>query len=156
MIKKNTHHNLDIYSIPKGKEPLFINEPELIDGSLSYFGYDKNLDDSPDNVWVYVPLDISRDSILRRLNYIIARLGAASEYNESDYASDVSRLINQIEIYDQIWYVRNIPKSGSHSLEAKDLVIEFISRLEEIPDECAELFPFQIIDELRKEYLEEE
>ena len=102
MIKNSTHHNLDIHSIPKGKEPLFINEPELIDGSLSYFCYDKVSYDSPDNVRVYVPLDISRESILRRLNYIIARLGAASEYNESDYTLDVSRLINQIEIYQAI------------------------------------------------------
>lgn len=37
--------------------------------------------------------------------------------------------------------------------EAKELVREIITRLEEIPDGCAECFPFEIIDELRQEYL---
>ena len=40
-----------------------------------------------------------------------------------------------------------------HSAEAIDLVEAFIQRLEEIPDGCAELFPFETIDELREEYL---
>lgn len=28
------HHTLDVYPIPKDKEPLYINEPWLIDRSL--------------------------------------------------------------------------------------------------------------------------
>ena len=64
---------------------------------------------------------------------------------------DVEMLISQIEIYDQIWYVRHMPKDGEHSLEAKEL----IAKLEEIPDGCAERFPFEIIDRLREEYLGE-
>ena len=37
--------------------------------------------------------------------------------------------------------------------EAKELGREIKTRLEEIPDGCAECFPFEIIDELRQEYL---
>ena len=68
---------------------------------------------------------------------------------------DVEMLISQIEIYDQIWYVRHIPKDGEHSMEARDLVEEFIAKLEEIPDGGAECFPFEVIDRLKEEYLGE-
>ena len=40
-----------------------------------------------------------------------------------------------------------------HSLEAILLVKEFVARLEEIADACAERFPFETIEELRREYL---
>ena len=50
---------------------------------------------------------------------------------------------------------RKKKKNGKHSLEAKTLVREFVERLEEIPDGCAERFPFETIDRLREEYLEE-
>ena len=46
-----------------------------------------------------------------------------------------------------------MPENGEHSREAADLVREFIARLEEIPDGCAEIFPFELIDTLREEYL---
>ena len=46
-----------------------------------------------------------------------------------------------------------MPKSGCHSQEAMELVKEFILILEEIPDECAERFPFDLIEELKEEYL---
>ena len=46
-----------------------------------------------------------------------------------------------------------MPKEGDHSKEAIELVGEFVAMLEEIPDGCAELFPFEIIDELRQKYL---
>lgn len=43
--------------------------------------------------------------------------------------------------------------TGEHSNEAKELVREIIDRLKEIPDGCAECFPFDTIDELEREYL---
>lgn len=49
--------------------------------------------------------------------------------------------------------VRHMPKKGEHSREAKELVTEIIARLEDIPDGCAECFPFELIDELKQEYL---
>lgn len=66
-------------------------------------------------------------------------------------------LIEQIGIYDQIWYVRTIGESDKvstkqHSVKGIALVKEFIKMLEEIPDGCAELFPYETIDELKREY----
>ena len=37
-----------------------------------------------------------------------------------------------------------------HSKEGVELVKEFIACLEDILDSCAELFPFDVIDELRE------
>lgn len=46
-----------------------------------------------------------------------------------------------------------MPKGeDSHSAEAKKLIERFVKELEEIPDDCAETFPFEMIEELRKEY----
>ena len=47
-----------------------------------------------------------------------------------------------------------MPEKLVYSQKAKELVKEFIARLEEIPDGCAEMFPFDMIDRLKKEYLE--
>ena len=69
------------------------------------------------------------------------------------FSVDVDALISQIEVYDQIWYVRHMPKEGDHSQKAIDLVKDFIKRLEEIPDGCAECFPFDTIEQLKGEYL---
>ena len=73
-----------------------------------------------------------------------------------NFSSDVEQLISQIEIYDQFWSVQHMPKEGVHSAEAVSLVRKFVDRLSEIPDGCAECFPFELIDELREEYLREE
>lgn len=62
-------------------------------------------------------------------------------------------IISQLEIYDQVWFVRHMPSEGRHSLEAIALVKEFVDRLEAIPDSCAECFPFEIMDELKQKYL---
>ena len=34
-----------------------------------------------------------------------------------------------------------------------EMVRRFVAELEEIPDGCAEQFPFELIDELRSEFL---
>ena len=68
------HHNLDAHPIPKGKMPLFINEPWMIDDSLQWIqqtGYDPAPLSDDDNIRVYIPMDICKSSILRRLDYII-------------------------------------------------------------------------------------
>lgn len=150
------HHNLDIHPIPEDKEPLFINEPWLIDTSLLEITTEiKQPETEEDNVRVYIPLDINRQAILRRLETVIAHYGEANEENEIDFSIDVGTLISQIEIYDQIWFVRKIPAHGKHSTKAIELVKEVIARLEEIPDGGAECFPFETIDELKREYLQE-
>ena len=46
-----------------------------------------------DNIRIYVPIDINRDSIIRRLNYIVSRYGEANEENETNFSEDVAMLI---------------------------------------------------------------
>lgn len=150
------HHDLDIHPIPEEQAPLFINEPWLMDGTLLELGISRDKlkapEDQPDNIRVYLPLDINREAILRRLDEIIRRYGRATEANETDFSLDVERLISQFEIYDQIWHVRCMAEGG-HSRKAIRLVREIIARLEAIPDGCAESFPFGLINRLENEYL---
>ena len=148
------HHTLDVYPIPKDKAPLYINEPWLIDRSLLEISNGSaEPEQEEDNIRIYIPMDINKNAILRRLDTMIIYYGESNEKNELDFSIDVDMLVSQIEIYDQIWYVRHMPENGEHSQEAADLVREFIARLEEIPDGCAEIFPFELIDTLREEYL---
>jgi hypothetical protein len=78
-------------------------------------------------------LFINEQAILRRLDWIIARYGEANEENESDFNSDIGMLISQVEIYEQIWYVRNMSAvKGEHSTETIELIKEFVAKLEEI------------------------
>lgn len=132
------HHNLDPFPIPKDKDPQYVNEPWLIDKPLSELPEMAAPDEDDDNVRIYVPLDLSKDAILRRLERVIAQYGEATEENESEFSMDVDAIISQIEIYDQVWYVRHMPEDGGHSTEAVALVKEFVARLEEIPDGGAE------------------
>lgn len=150
------HRDLDIDPIPKESRPLFINEPWLIDSSFQWIqetGYDPTPLSDDDNIRVYLPMDICKSSILRRLADVISHYGPATESNELDFSYDVSSLISQIEIYDQVWFVRHCPKHGRHSAEAVDLVKEFVNKLEDIQVHDAELFPYDTIVELKKEYL---
>lgn len=154
------HHDLDIYPVPRDRDVMYINEPWLIDDSVFFETVKKQQEaklpeKEEDNIRVYIPMDINRKAIIRRLNYVISRYEEANEENEFDFCFEVDRIISQLEIYDQIWYVRHIPKDRSqhHSDEAIELVKEFIAVLESIPDGCAERFPFETIDELKKEYL---
>ena len=99
------HHDLDIDPIPKGAKPLFINEPWLIDRSLQWIqetGYDPTPLSDDDNIHVYLPMDICKSAILRRLADVISLYGPAAEANEMDLSYDVNTLISQIEIYDQV------------------------------------------------------
>lgn len=98
-------------------------------------------------------MDICKSAILRRLADVISLYGHAAEANEMDFSYDVNSLISKIEIYDQVLFVRHCPKHGRHSTEAIDLVKEFVRRLEDIPIDDAVLFPYDTIDELKKEYL---
>ena len=148
-----THHNLDPHPEPRGKEALFVNEPWLADKTRLEYLIGQDPDDQPDNVRVFIPLDINKEAILRRLDRIIAQYGEENIDNEMEFMADVNMIVSQIEIYDQIWYGRNMPKDGKHSAEAIDVVKKFIKRLEDIPDGCADMFPFETIEELKQEYL---
>lgn len=152
----STHHDLDVYPNPKEKQPMFINEPWLVDLSLLN---DEELSKEPepqkDNIRVYVPVDLNAEAILRRLHDVIHKYGPAREKNEMNYSVAVGQLVSQIEIYDQIWYARNVPSNGDrkHSAEACSIVEKFIGALKDMEVLDAELFPDDIIDELKTEYL---
>jgi hypothetical protein len=147
------HHTLDPYPIPREKTPLYINEPWIADKSLLEFPLQREPENKEDNIRIYVPMDLNKDAILRKLNRVIIHYGEANEANESEFQIDVSMIIAQIVIYDQVWYARHAPDNQRHSDEAVELVKAVISELENIPDGCAERFPFEMIGELRLEYL---
>ena len=147
------HHTLDINPLPEDKRPLYINEPYLVDETLSELLPRKREPESQsDNIRIYVPIDINGEAVLRRLHCIIQRYGEANEANESDFRAEVYRLIAQTEIYDQVWYVRKVTPGNRHSEKGIELIRKIVQRLREIPDACAESFPYDVIDELRKEY----
>ena len=153
------HHDLDVFTIPKDITPLYINEPWLIDDTVipelkKQIAELKEPEPQDDNIRVYVPLDLNEEAILRRLRRLISLFGEATEDNEYEYQTQVRKLIYQIEIYDQVWASRHIPKEGEHSPEAKELVRKFVIILEHIPDACAETFPYDLIEALRNEYLD--
>ena len=154
------HHNLETKPVPE--KALYINEPDLADATINYFDCGEQEEESPaDHIRVYVPLDLSADAILRRLRFLVCRYGEANARNEFNFSMDVGRLVSQIEIYDQVWVfgegrthaIGDDSESEKHSSKAVELVRRFVAELEEIPDGCAELFPFELIDELRREYL---
>lgn len=146
-------HKLDPYPIPKDKLPLYVNETQLIDKSLLEYLPNKEPENKRDNIRIYIPMDLNRDAILRRLDRVIAQYGAATWKNEMEYSIDVGMIIAQLEIYDQIWYERHMPPSGKHSLEAISLAKEIVARMERISDRGTECFPFDTIVRLKQEYL---
>ena len=148
------HHRIDPKPVPE--QVSYINEPWIVDGTKmpmqeGKFKPEELIDKSPDNVRVYVPLDISHSAVMRRLSAVIQKYGEANEENEFAFETDVCRLITQVEIYDQLHYVRG-NMEGKHSEEAINLIRDFVDQLKEIPDGCAEIFPFELIDELEEEY----
>lgn len=113
--------------------------------------------DKPEQIWKneYEKRLAASDRILLMTLYSLTNTMISIEH-EMEFSIDVGMLVSQIEIYDQVWYVRHMPPKGEHSLEAMDLVRAFVAKLEEIPDACAEWFPFDLIDQLREEYLSAE
>lgn len=148
---KEKRHKID--GVPETKDdiPIYIHEPELLDGSL--LGMDSSQAAEPeDNVRIFVPLDISHEAVLRRLDWIIQRYGEATEKNELDFARDVKILLSQVEIYDQVWLARHGREGKKHSGEGARLIQRVVDKLEQIPDGCAEQFPFELVNQLRLEY----
>lgn len=45
---------------------------------------------------------------------VLYAFGDATEDNELDYSALLGRVISQIEIYNQVWFVRNMPSCGKH------------------------------------------
>ena len=160
------HHTLDVWPLPREQKPMFINEPWLVDESI-YFETAKQMmvarepEAEEDNRRVYIPLDLNKKAFLRRLDHVLDKYPDITWRNESNVYCEVRSILAQIEIYDQLWLVRegNFKTDENHmicehSQRATDVIKEFISRLETV-DTCED-FPYDIIDELKKEYAEED
>ena len=156
------HHPLDIWPLPREQKPMFINEPWLIDesiylDSLAQAQQARNPEEEEDNRRVYIPLDLNKAAFLRRLDHIIDKYPQITWRNESAISTEVWSVISQVEIYDQIWFIHEgeFPtdeqaRITGHSYHATEAVKEIIAKLEEI--DTSEAFPYNIIDELKKEY----
>ena len=153
------HHTLDEFPIPKEKQPIFINEPWLIDRSLEWImetGVFAEPLPNEDNIRVYIPMDISKESIMRRLYWIIRKYGRVVTWkNETNFSCDVYSLVSQIEIYDQYWLSHGAPSDGKHCDKTKELVKAFVAELKDIDEGDGEMFPYNVIEELEQEYFSE-
>ena len=160
-------HKLDYKPIPE--DVLYINELDLADS----VPYETNIEMEKaltgkrkkeggvlpdDNVRIYVPIDINPEAIMWRLNFLFVTMDYPAEDNESAYSFAVRRIISQLEIYDQVCVTRNFENSVQkelvgvrHSREGIELAKRIADYLEE-NDGTAELFPWDEIEKLRKEF----
>ena len=180
---KAVHHDLDIKPVPA--QVLYINEPDIT-GMFCGLGtrdspngkrlLEKNDDDdnaswyakqSPDHVRVYVPLDLSKECILAYFRAVLACFGRVDERNESDFSCSVEQVITRLEIYDQVWFVREMtnarkdndarmndlsqmPRHSHHATEVARVIVDEL--LQVANTGSAELFPYETIDMLCREY----
>lgn len=100
------HHRLDPYPIPKNKMSLYGNEPWLSDKALLEYQRHREPEEQEDNVRIYIPMDLNKEAILRRMDRVIWQYGEVTETNEMDFTIAVDMIISQLEIYNQIWFVR--------------------------------------------------
>ena len=160
-------HKLDYKPIPE--DVLYINELDLADS----VPYETNIEMEKaltgkckeeggvlpdDNVRIYVPIDINADAIMRRLHLLFVTMDYPTEDNESAYSFAVRRIISQLEIHDQVCVTRNFEESIQkelggvrHSREGIELARRIVEYLEG-NDGTAECFPWDEIEELRKEF----
>ena len=160
-------HKLDYKPIPE--DVLYINELDLADS----VPYETNIEMEKaltgkrkkeggvlpdDNVRIYVPIDINPEAIMWRLNFLFVTMDYSTEDNESAYSFAVRRIISQLEIYDQVCVTRNFEESIQkelggvrHSREGIELAGRIVEYLED-NDGTAECFPWDEIEELRKEF----
>ena len=154
------HHNLDIHPIPENV--LYINdlrfasaacEPQCSCEALT----DEHSGEAKDNVRVYVPMDLKAENILYQLRSLFEMLGSPSWENESAYTLETGKIIAQLEIYDQVWAARGHHDKASnepgviHSREGIDLARKIVAYLED-KDGTADSFPYDLIDDLRREF----
>lgn len=159
------HHSIDIRPIPD--KAFYVNEVALAN-PVDYYdtaecvrqaSRGENL--PQDNVRVYVPLDLNKDLLLYEVRTLYRSLGSPNEANESSFASAVDQIISKLEIYDQVWIVRNVGhavrmKNGDapdilHSNQAIEAAREMI-RVFEQNEGTAECFPYDVVNALKQEY----
>lgn len=161
------HHNLDIYPIPK--DVLYVNELSLA-GKVPYETIQdmeeaitgKRVKDGgilpDDNVRIYVPMDLNADTIMWQLYSLFSTYGYPTESNESAYSSGVSKVISQLEIYDQVWAARKVGETVQkedggvrHSQQGIKLAKQIVKYLED-NEGNGECFPYDQIEELKEAF----
>ena len=126
---------------------VFINDNCFTDSSIQYT---ESAEAPSDSVWVYAPIDLNPEAILRRLEYLLDSYGEISEENETSVSLEVFNLISQMEVYDRYWQKeRNLE---THCPETIELARRFVDVLDEYQYANTELFPFEEIEYLSKEY----
>ena len=160
------HHDLDVHPIPE--KVLYINELGIADMAFYYNTEEQHqkaltgrtrtnggiLPD--DNVRVYVPLDLNAAQILSRLQQIYQIMESPNDTNELEFSYQVGKIISQLEIYDQVWVARDLGNAVRieehlHSKNGIELASKIVGVL--LEDEgCAERFPYDVVDELKKEF----
>ena len=161
------HHKLDIHPIPA--DVLYVNELSLageapyetkqdVDKALTGKTRSKGGILPDDNVRIYVPMDLNADIIMWQLYSLHGSLSYPTEKNESAYSSGVSKVISQLEIYDQVWVARKLEDAVQkedggvrHSRQGIELTKQMVKYLEE-NEGNAECFPYDQIEELREEF----
>lgn len=74
------HHDLDVHPIPEDKNPLYINEPWLIDRSQAVMdSVSKEPQLAEDNIRVYIPLYRLEARLKREMATALDRLRVSSE-----------------------------------------------------------------------------
>ncbi len=162
------HHDIDNKPIPERvlyvNDPLIttIAEPYSTVSDLQIAKSAKNKAEGGilpnDTIRVYAPMDLNHSSILQELYAVYDLLGSPNEDNEMDFFFLINKIIQKLEIYDQIWVVRDLKnticmkKSNIvHSQQGMALVKEIIAYLEK-DEGLANTFPFEIIDQLKEEW----
>lgn len=102
---------------------------------------------------VYYKIEVSPELILTRLRRLEMIYHMATESNEYCISEDVQHLLEQIAAWERTMKRRDSIKAKHHP-ETIEFMREFIKALEEFPNGGAELFPFEMIDKLTKEYLD--
>jgi len=161
------HHKLDVRPIPE--RVLYINELNFLETDL----YQTNTDCEKaitgeiiskggilpdDNVRIYIPLDLNSDYIMQQVHILYSILGSPDEENELHFVSGMAKIINQLEVYDQVWVTREVANAVQkeaggvfHSQKGIDLANKIVAYLEE-DEGSAECFPFETIEELKEEF----
>lgn len=136
--------NIKKKTVDSDKDVMFIDNSNFIEDTYP--------NDTDDNIRIYVPIDINQDSVMDRLYNVINRYKEANEDNEMSFSVDVAILLNQLNVYDEYWSEHEEQTNKKHSSHGTELAKKMIEALRNIPDGCAECFPFETIDQLKKDY----
>lgn len=177
-----THHDLDIKPIPESV--LYINEPGIagdfcgreisdLDDAQWLVKTDETLDKAswhakqpPDHIRVFIPLDLSKKTILAYFRAVLACFGYANEENEAVFSNAIDQVVTRLEIYDQVWLTREVSSNHivikhhgnepkrRHSQHASEIAGIIVDELFHLGiDGCtAECFPYETVDMLCMEY----